>query len=233
MKRTAKGRGVLNFLELSVSDKVLALIPYGKKDEAVEKYLAMITRNGIIKKIELSAFKSVRRNGLIVIKLQAGDALVSARILNKSDELILITREGQSVRFKEADVRPMGRSAAGVKGIKLKGGDKVVAMEIAQADNHLLVLTEKGYGKRTKISQYRLQKRGGSGIKTARLTDKTGPIVFAKVVGREYGDLIVISKKGQIIRSGLKSVSVLGRAASGVKVMKLDAGDKVASAICL
>jgi len=237
MKRTTKGRGLLNFLEMGSEEKVLSLVPYSAEDEkAGKKYLIIATKNGIIKRTELGAFSNVRKNGLIAIKLQKGDSLCKAQIANEADEVILVTKKGQSVRFKQKDLRPMGRNASGVKGIKLSAGDEVIAMEIIKPEaekQYLLVMSENGYSKRTKIGEYRLQKRGGSGIKTAKLTAKTGNLVFGEVVCEEIQEIIVISQKGQVIRSPLKSVSVLGRSASGVRVIRLKPNDKAASAICL
>ena len=249
--RVSRGRGLSNFLEISQEEKVLSLIPYSKEDEmAGKKYLVMVTKNGIIKKTPLDAFKNVRRTGLRAINLRKGDLLRSAKIADEGDEIILVSRDGKSIRFKEKDLRVMGRVAAGVKGIRLNKGDEVIGMSIIKKLKvkkdptgcpagqeklkiYLLVVMENGYGKRTKIKEYRLQKRGGSGIKAAKISSKTGRIVFSKVVGDEERDLIVISQKGQAIRSSLGSISILGRATSGVRVMKLAKGDRVASAICL
>jgi len=243
MGRVSRGRGLLNFLEISPEERVLSLVPYSKEDEAGgKKYLMMVTKNGIIKKTDLSAFRNVRRNGLIAIKLQKDDLLKKAVIGNEGEEVILVTKNGGAIRFKEKEVRVMGRGAAGVRGIRLKKGDEVVGMDIIKSSklksqkskqSYLLVITENGYGKRTKIEEFRLQKRGGSGIRAARITEKTGKIVFSKVIGKEESDLFVISKNGQVIRSALNSISILGRVTSGVRVMKLDRGDRVASAICL
>ncbi len=251
MSRTSKGRGLLNFLEIARDEKVLNMVHYGNDDAAGDKkYLVMVTKNGIIKKTELSSFENVRRSGLIAINLRKGDALKKADIVSKGDEVILTSKKGKSIRFKEGNLRPMGRAAAGVKGIRLGAGpayanatagkDEVVGMDIikcqmsnVKCQRYLLVITENGSGKRTKIEQYRLQGRGGSGIKTARLTAKTGEIVFSKVLGEEEKDLIIISEKGQVIRSSLSSIPVIGRVSSGVRVMRLKTGDKVVSAICL
>ena len=245
LSRIAKGRGLLNFIDLTPQDKVLNLLSYNKKEEeAVNKYLVMVTKDGIIKKTELSAFKNVRKNGLLAIKMQAGDMLRSAKMAEAGDEISLVTKKGMSIRFKEADVRAMGRSAAGVKGMKLDKADEVIAMDIIkiktknekvknEEKNYLLVITENGYGKRTAVEEYRLQHRGGSGIKAAKINEKTGQIVLAKILEPEDQDLVVISKKGQVIRSAIKSVAVHGRAASGVRVMRMASGDKVASASCV
>jgi len=235
MSRTSKGRGLLNFLEISQTDKVLALISYNKEDEKGKKYLVMVTKNGIIKKTELQMFKNVRRNGLIALRLAKGDSLKEVKIVEEGSEIMLTSRKGKSIRFKEKDLRAMGRTAMGVKGIKLGKDDEVISMDIIKPkdnDQHLLIITEKGYGKRTRVKQYRLQKRGGTGIKTAKITSKTGEIVFSRIVGND-GDLIIISKKGQVIRTSLKTISVIGRVASGVRVMKLKTNDQVASAICV
>ncbi len=248
LTRVSKGRGLLNFIEVTSQDKVLSLISYTKKDEElVDKFLVMVTKDGIIKKTVLSAFKNVRKNGLLAIKLQAGDSLRSAKIADKGDEISLVTKNGPSIRFKESDVRSMGRGAGGVKGMKLGKGDEIIAMDVIklkvqsvklkvgekESKKYLLIITENGFGKRTAIEEYRLQHRGGSGIKAAKINDKTGKIVFAKILEPEDEDLVLISKKGQVIRSALKSISIHGRAASGVRVMRLTAGDKVASGTCL
>lgn len=243
MRRVSKGRGLLNFLEISQNEKILSLISYSKEDEQKKKYLVMVTKDGIIKKTNLDAFKNVRRNGLIAINLKKDDVLRTVEIIEDNDEAILITRKGQSIKFKEKDLRPMGRATAGVKGIKLKGDDKVIGMDVIRKIKNkdtkikivecLLIVTENGYGKRTKITDYRLQKRGGSGIKTLRINEKTGNIVFSRIVDNSGKDLIVISKKGQVIRASLNSISIIGRVSSGVRIMKLTKGDKVASAICL
>ena len=234
VKRVSKGRGLLNFLEISQEEKVLSLIPYSKEDEeAGKKYLVMVTKNGIIKKTEVVNFRNVRRNGLIAIKLQKDDLLRKVAIIEEKDEVILVTKQGKSIRFKERDLRAMGRGTAGVRGIRLNKGDEVIGMDVIKNKKYLLVVMENGYGKRTKIKEYRLQRRGGTGIKAAKINEKTGKIVFSRIVGEEEKDLIVISKKGQVIRSPLGSISILGRATSGVRVMRLAEGDKVASAICL
>ncbi len=245
MGRVSRGRGLLNFLEISPHEKVLDIIPYSKDEKEIAgKYLVIVTKNGIIKKTDLASFKNVRRTGLIAIKLQKGDLLCSVRIIKKDDEVILITKKGKAIRFPGKDIRAMGRGAAGVKGIKLTKGDEVIAMDVIKRSSdtssrvsgqkkYLLVVTENGYGKRTKVQAYRLQGRGGSGIKTANINPKTGNIVFSKIIVDEDKDLVVISQKGQVIRTPLKSISIIGRAASGVRVMKLRKGDKVASAICL
>jgi len=231
LSRVSKGRGLLNFLELSQTEQVLNLFPHNKEDE--DKYLVMVTKNGIIKKTELQAFKNVRRNGLIAIRLNKDDLLRQARIVGKNEEIILVTKKGKSIRFKETDIRAMGRSAAGVKGMKLDSDDEIIGMSVIKDEKaHILIVTENGYGKRSRIKDYRLQKRAGSGIIAIKVNAKTGQVVFSKILEDEK-DLIVISKKGQIIRTTVGSISIIGRSASGVRVMKLKSGDRAVSATCL
>ncbi len=252
--RVARGRGVMNFLEVSTDEKVLSLVPMeNKKGEAASakssgvpmKYLVMVTKNGRIKKTALDEFENVRKSGIIAIKLEKGDALKKVVKTSGEDDIILVTRQGIAIRFAEKDIRPMGRGAAGVKGIRLKKDDEVIGMDVISEDlkdkdgkpvqQYLLVAMEHGYGKRTKISEYKVQGRGGSGIKTANITTKTGGIMLSCVVDDAEGDedLIVISQKGQVIRTATKSISLLGRATQGVRIMRLESGDKVASGTCL
>lgn len=230
--RTAKGRGLLNFIEITSQDKVLSLLALGKKDgDSGVKNLIMVTKNGIVKKTALEDFKNVRKSGLIAISLKRGDELRGVRKTSGKDEILLVTKNGQSIRFNEKDARTMGRSAAGTHGIKLKKGDEVIAMDVIPANGkHILVVTENGYGKRTDIKEYRVQTRGGSGIKTANITVKTGGLVYARVLTGEEEDLIVISRKGQVIRTEIGSIATISRSTQGVRIMKLDSGDKVVSA---
>lgn len=251
--RVARGRGLLNFLELSNEEKVLSLVPMpakpinGKEEEKKDKYLVMITKNGRIKKTDLSEFENVRKSGIIAIKLEKGDALKKVVKTTGADDIILATKNGISIRFKEKDIRPMGRGAAGVKGLRLKGSDEVIGMDVIDKNppidektkkpvkQYLLMVMENGYGKRTEISQYKIQGRGGSGVKAAKITSKTGPAIMSSILedGVDEEDLIVISRKGQVIRTSVKSISLLGRATQGVRIMRLEEGDKVASGACL
>ncbi len=236
--RVAKGRGLLNFLEISQQEKILSLHPWGKEDEKRgTKYLVMVTKAGIIKKTPLEDFKNVRKSGLIAISLRKGDILRSVRKTTGNDDIVLVTKKGQSIRFKEKDIRPMGRTASGIKGIRLKKDDEVVAMDVispaTQEKSHLLIVTENGFGKRTEVKEYKTQSRGGSGIIATRVTQKTGNVAFAIVLTGEEEDLIVISRKGHVIRTKVSSISKLYRATQGVRIMKLEPSDKVASAACL
>jgi len=247
--RVARGRGLMNFLEMSNEEKVLSLVPTtSKKEESGKfKYLVMVTKNGRIKKTSLDEFENVRKSGIIAIKLEKGDLLKKVVKTTGEDDIILTTKNGIAIRFKEKDIRPMGRSAAGVKGIRIKKGDEVVGMDVIEKNppidektqkpvkQYLLVVMDNGYGKRTDVSQYKVQGRGGSGIKTAKITSKTGSIILASKLedSAEEEDLIVISQHGQVIRTSVKSISVLGRDTQGVRIMRLDEGDKVASGACL
>jgi len=241
--RLAKGRGLLNFIEISPQDKILSLFALSKEDQKRGvRYLIMVTKDGIMKKTALEEFENVRKSGLIAITLKKGDILRSVQKTSGEDEIILVTKKGQGIRFKEKQIRPMGRSAAGVKAIRLKKGDEVVGMDVIQTNNeklkaqsakqYLLVVAENGFGKRTDLKEYRIQGRGGTGIKSATITPRTGELVASKVLSDEE-ELIVISKKGQVIKTMISTISVLSRSAQGVRIMKLESGDKVASVTCI
>ena len=238
--RTARGQAIINILQLAADEKITAVVSLSSK-KLEGQFLLMATKNGTIKKTAAEEFKHVRRSGLIAIKLDKGDELKWAKPSSSQDEIILVTKKGQSIRFKEKDVRAMGRTAAGVRGIRLKKEDQVVGMDIIEKENkrqtadkkNLLILTENGFGKRTDLKYYKIQKRGGSGIKTAKITQKTGEIVVSRALESNLEDLIAISQKGQVIRTKLKDISVLGRATQGVRIMRLDKGDKVASVACI
>ena len=234
--RIAKGQSIVNFLSLSQEESVTALIAFNKDD--AYKYLLMTTQKGTVKKTSLDEFENVRRSGLIAIKLEKDDALRWVEATAGSDEIVVTTRNGQAIRFKESDVRSMGRNAAGVRGIKLRKDDQVVGMNVVfknQKGNQLLVISENGFGKRSDLKAYKVQKRGGSGIKTASVTAKTGKLIGATIINMDAldTDLILTSEKGQIIRIPLESVSVLGRATQGVRVMRPQAGDKVSASTVL
>ncbi|MDO8655109.1 MAG: DNA gyrase subunit A [bacterium] len=242
--RVAKGRGLLNFLEITPQDKVMSLFAMGKKDvEQGMKYLFMVTKDGIAKKTEIDAFKNVRKSGLIAISLKKGDALRAVRKTTGEDEILVVTKKGQSIRFKEKDVRSMGRGAAGIHAMRLKKGDEVVGVDIVPGkqvkrtqpdkEEYLLVVMENGYGKRTAVKEYRIQTRGGSGVKTANVTLKTGEVVYAKVLWGQEEDLMVISRKGQVIRTPIDSIAKISRGTQGVRIMRMDEGDKVVSAACV
>ncbi len=235
--RTAKGHAIVNFLQLTSEEKVTAILPLDKI--AKSKYLFFATEKGLVKKVKIDAFSNVRRSGLIAIKIKEDDKLIWAKPTSGDDHIQLITAQGQSIRFKEEDVREMGRSAAGVIGIRLKKDDAVIGMGVIKTKKEklkkyqVLSIMEQGFGKRTPLSLYKVQGRGGSGIKTAKVTAKTGKLTNAFVVNIEKmkdKDLIIISEKGQVIRLPFKSVKELGRDTQGVRLMRFkDTGDKVAS----
>ncbi|MDP3982129.1 MAG: DNA gyrase subunit A, partial [bacterium] len=179
--RVSKGRGILNFLEVTAQDRILAMFAMGKKDEEVGiKNLVMITKNGVIKKTPLVDFKNVRKSGLIAISLNKGDGLRGVQKTTGEDEIVVVTKKGQSIRFNERDARAMGRTATGTRAIRLGKGDEVIAMDVIGKESvSLLVLTENGYGKKSLLQEYRAQSRGGGGIKTANVTTKTGNVVYA------------------------------------------------------
>ena len=249
--RVARGRGLLNFLEISSQEKVLAMIPLGKEDYSSGiKYLTMVTQEGIIKKTALSEFENVRRNGLIAITLKKDDLLKQVSTTTGQDEVILVTKKGQAIRFKEKEIREMGRQAAGIRGIRLKKGDKAVGMNIiktqnspfkadppragnVKTQNYLLVVTENGFGKRTDLKEYRTQGRGGAGIKAVKVTPKTGDLVSSNILSGQEEELIIVSQKGQVIKTKISSIAKLSRATQGVRIMKLEEKDKVASTACL
>jgi DNA gyrase subunit A len=232
--RTAKGQAIVNFLQLAPGETISAT--FSVDDVESMKYLLMVTSTGTTKKVELSQFESIRSSGLIAIKLGDGDNLEWVKPTTGKDQIILVSKRGQAIRFKETDIRPMGRTAAGVRGMKLKVDDWIVGMDVVSAassknGDQLLVVMHEGYGKRSELKEYKVQKRGGSGIKTAKITKKTGEIVSAYIVPADDArDLFVISEAGQVVRSPLKSVSVLGRATQGVRIMRFKkAADTVAS----
>lgn len=234
--RTAKGQAIVNFLQIAPEEKITAIIATGKDSQA--KYLFMATKFGTVKKTAIEDFAKVRRSGLIALNLAKGDELRWIAPTTGRDEIIITTAAGQAIHFKETDVRAMGRTAAGVRGIRLSKNDEVVGMDMIfknQKGNQLLILTENGFGKRTDLKFYKIQKRGGSGIKTAKITPKTGKLVTAHMINTDNleADLITSSAKGQIIRVPLATISVLGRATQGVRVMRLNADDKIAATAVL
>ncbi len=236
-RRATKGKSIMNFLSLAAEEKITSVLAVRKDDWEGEWGMLMVTKNGVVKKSDAGAFKDVRRSGLIAINLKNEDSLIAARFVGKGDEVSLITRAGQAIRFKESDVREMGRTAAGVVGMKLKGDDRIVSADVLKAgdtDREILVITEGGYGKTTSAKEYKVQKRGGSGIKTAKVTGKTGQVIGGAVLSHEEkaeGELVVMSQKGQVIKLPLKDVPSLGRDTQGVKVMKLRSGDQIASMV--
>ena len=232
--RTAKGQALVNFLQLAPNEKVTTMLAMAAINDA--KYLVMVTKKGLIKKSLLTDFSNVRRSGLIALKLKGDDSMEWVKPSTGHDEISIITLKGQAIRFEEGDVRPMGRTAAGVRGVRLHDSDEVIAMDIVDPNNknlELLSIGENGVGKRTPLAQYKVQGRGGSGIKTAEITQKTGNLIHARIVDgsrEDKYDLLMMSAKGVVIRMPLKTVSVSGRATQGVRLMRFkEENDRVAS----
>jgi len=235
-KRATRGKSATNFLSISSDEKITSVLAIPKSEKGSGTSLMMVTKLGVAKKVSASSFADVRRSGIIAIKLQDNDELLSVVAVTKGDDVIMATKFGQSIRFKESDIREMGRSAAGVTGMKLKKGDIVLganAINAINKDGEYLVMSSNGYGKKTKLKEYKIQKRGGSGIKTAEVTKKTGEMMASQVICSEEAEVIAVSKQGQIIRTSLAEIPTLGRQTQGVRIMKLREGDTVASLTCL
>ena len=235
-RRATKGKSIMNFLSLAGDEKVTSILPMPKELKKTLISLMLVTKKGTAKKMSGESFKDVRRSGIISIRLDKGDELVSALLTDKGDEVMVATTGGQSIRFKESDIREMGRTAGGVRGVKLGKTDEVVAVDVIKKDKKdgfFLTMSANGFGKKTALKEYKVQKRGGSGIKTAKVTPKTGKLIVAKVLTGEEEELIAMSKKGQVIRTALKDISSLGRQTQGVTIMRLRAGDGIASLTCV
>ncbi|MCL5782117.1 MAG: DNA gyrase subunit A [Patescibacteria group bacterium] len=236
-KRATKGKSIMNFLSLAEGERVTSILPMPKDKKAAEGLsLMMITKGGTGKKTSAKQFRDVRRSGLIAITLDAGDELMSASFASKNDDIVIATKEGQSIRFKENDVREMGRNAAGVRVIRLGKSDEVISADVVAKDTKgaaLFVMSANGYGKKTELDEYKVQNRGGSGVLTMKVTGKTGPLMAAKVVSESDEEIVAMSKKSQVIRVDIKEIPALSRATQGVRVMKLREGDALASLICL
>jgi DNA gyrase subunit A len=234
-KRATKGKSIMNFLSLEADEQITSVLPMPKDTREKEDLaVMMVTKEGIGKKVSAKSFYDVRRSGIIAIKLKGSDQLISADFIKEDDSASIVTTKGQSIRFESSDVREMGRGAAGVKLIKLAKDDHVVAglrVKKAEENNNILVFTEKGYGKQSSLEEYKIQKRGGSGIKTAKITAKNGDIVRAVIVNEETDEIVAMSKKGQVIRVDVDEIPILGRQTQGVRVMKLRAGDGIATIV--
>jgi DNA gyrase subunit A len=231
MARTARGRPFVQLLNLGKGETVQSILSL--KEFSEDKFVVMGTRRGVIKKTELMAFSNMRASGIIAINFDEGDELIRACISSGKDDIFMATSEGQSIRFSEEDVRAMGRTARGVRGINLSDNDHVVAMEVLPPNGaeetkalRLLSVSSKGYGKRTALEEYRQQGRGGSGIINLKTTDKIGKLVCVSLV-RADDDVIVISNQGQLIRTPINTISEMGRATQGVRVIRMDENESV------
>ena len=224
--RASKGRPIINLLALGAGEKVSAFVPVRQFKEG--EFLVMATKKGTIKKTALTAYSNPRKGGIIGITLEKDDELIEVQRADGNAELLLATREGKAIRFKESQVREMGRGAKGVRGINLGKKDALIAMEIAKQEQTILTVTQEGFGKRTSFKEYRLQSRGGKGIINIKVTGKNGEAVGMKTVS-DKDELMLITEKGMIVRSPVKDIRSTGRSTQGVRLMKLDKGDKIAS----
>ena len=224
--RTARGTAIINLLQLMPGERITAVIPINKFEE--DQYLVMATRKGLVKKTPIQDYANVRKIGLAAISLREDDELIEVKVTNNKKDIILVTKDGQCIRFKETDVRTTGRVSMGVRGINLMDGDEVVAMQLNSQGYYLLVVSENGMGKRTSISEFTCQNRGGKGVKCYKITEKTGNVIGAKAVNEE-NEIMMITTEGIIIRLQCSDISILGRITSGVKLINLSDGVTVAS----
>jgi DNA gyrase subunit A len=227
--RNAKGKHIVNLLPLRQDEKICAVINTRNFDVGEGKFLILGTCKGVVKKTLFASYNTkLKADGIIAIKIHEDDELLAVRHTSGDDDVMMISRLGQAIRFHEADVRPTGRSASGVIGMRLRKGDEVISMDIARDDSDLFVITENGFGKRTPISEYRITGRGGLGVRTIALTDRKGYLVGVKVV-RENHEIVLQSRDGVVIRMRADGISRYGRATQGVKVMNMREGDVVSA----
>lgn len=224
---TAKGMAVVNLLQLQPEETVTSIITMSAKD--INGFLFMCTTRGVVKKTAYEAYQNVRQTGLIAINLDEGDKLKWVKQTTGKNEIVISTLQGQAIRFGEGDVRAMGRVSRGVRGIRLRTGDEVIGMDVVQEDSSIFVISEFGYGKRTKIAQFTPHARGGVGIRSAVINTKTGKLMGVATLTADRSEVIIISKDGQTIRLGLADIPELGRATQGVRIMRLNEGDRVVS----
>jgi DNA gyrase subunit A len=220
--RAAKGKPIVNLINVNPDTRVESLVPVREFSDT--QFLLFCTRNGTVKKSALSQYSNVRATGIKAIKIEPGDALIDVQVTSGSNDIVLATKHGLSVRFHEQDVREMGRDTTGVKGIELREGDSLVGMVVIKRDATILVVTEKGLGKCSHIDDYRVQRRGGKGIITVNRTERTGDVVGVMEVLPE-DEIMLITRNGVIIRSSVAQIRVTGRIAQGVRLVHLDEGD--------
>lgn len=224
--RVARGQPISSLIRLASGDNVAAILPVQEFKKGYHVILA--TKKGVIKKTDLEAFANPRPGGIIAIKVDKDDELISARLVTSGQEIFMSTKEGKAIRFSEKEVRSMGRSARGVRGITLGKGDEVVATDVISSDASILTVTEKGYGKRSPVDDYRIQSRGGRGIITIKITDRNGPVIGVRQV-TDKDDVILVTDRGKIIRSHVKGISVMGRNTQGVRLISIESGESVVS----
>ena len=221
-----KGKAIANLVSMAGDEKIAALQTVKEFEEG--KFIAMGTLRGVVKKTELAAFSNPRAGGIIAMGIEEGDAVMAVQLSDGSCEIFIGTRDGKAIRFPEEEVRPMGRTAYGVRGIQLREGDQVVAMQVARPGGRLLTVTERGYAKQTELAEYRVTGRGGLGVKNVEITDKNGPVVNIAQVHDE-DELLVITEQGKILRTPGNDIRTAGRATQGVRLMDLEDGDRVVS----
>lgn len=224
--RTARGTAIINLLQLAPGEKITAVIPINKFEKG--KYLTMATKKGLVKRTPILDYEHVRKTGLAAIVLRDEDELIEVKSTDDRKHIILVTKEGMCIRFKETDVRSTGRVSMGVRGMNLSDSDEIVGMQLDTQGDCLLLVSEKGMGKRTSVSEFTCQNRGGKGVKCYKITEKTGNVVGVKAVN-EDNEVMMITTEGIIIRLQCSDISMLGRITSGVKLINLDEGVKVAS----
>ena len=222
--RISRGKPIVNLLNLGPDEQIAAVVPV--REFSDDLFLLFGTKKGVVKKTALSAYGNVRTVGLNAINIAEDDELIEVRITAEGDEILIASRMGMAIRFKESDARSMGRATGGVRGLRLKEGDEVVGLVVARPDSTILVVSERGLGKRTEIDAYRLQKRGGSGVINLKVSEKTGEVVTVRAVSEDE-QLMMITKKGVVNRQHVSEIRVIGRATQGVKLMNLDDGDVV------
>lgn len=224
--RTARGTAIINLLQLMPDEKITAMIPIREYEDG--KYLFMATKKGLVKKTPITDYANVRKTGLAAITLREDDELIEVKITDNEEDIIMVTKYGQCIRFKEQDVRSTGRTSMGVRGMNLSDRDEVIGMQLHTQGDYLLIASEKGMGKRTSIEEFTCQNRGGKGVKCYKITEKTGNVIGVKAVNEE-NEIMIINTEGIVIRMECAGISILGRVASGVKLINLDSDTKVAS----
>jgi DNA gyrase subunit A len=223
--RAARGRSLQNLVEKEKDEKITAFVTV--KEFVDTKNIVMVTQNGTIKKTVLSAYSNVRRGGINALTIAPGDKLIEVKLTDGDNDIIIGTKKGMAIRFNEKEVRPMGRTATGVRGIKLSKDDIVIGLIVVKSSSTLLVVTDKGYGKRSSIDDYRITHRGGKGVITIRTGEKTGNLISMKEIN-DNDELVIITNGGMVIRLGVKKIRVMGRATQGVKLVNLKEGDSIA-----
>ena len=217
--RTARGTAIVNLLQITADEKITAVIPLKEYED--DKYLFMATKNGTVKKTKINEYINIRKKGLQAINLRDDDELIEVKITDNTNDIILVTKNGMCIRFKETDVRNTGRNSMGVIGMNLTFDDEIVAMQVSSQGSDILIVSEKGLGKRTDIEEFGVQHRGGKGVKCYKITEKSGVVIGAKIID-ENREILLITNEGIVIRLAVSGISKLGRITTGVKLMNVD-----------